>query len=336
MQNFQQYYQNAVQTVRNWWEQLKEDRNVFVFMIFLVLSTIFWFMNALQKNYTTTIEYPVRFVNIPQGYILKDKKVKELTLKVNSGGFNILRYHLSSSVIPLDIDVKKMREISDKKKTGFYLLTAKYFKSIDGQLSNGLKLISISPDTLFIRLSPKKTKRVPIAADIKTTFEKQYLQAGSIILDPDSVTITGDMYVVDSIKEVYTKHSEFEKLRDTLVALLPLRKIEGIKYSKNSVKVTVPVEPFTESTIQVPIEAVNVPDTFRLKAFPPEVTVSFRVSLSRFEKIKADNFKATIYFTKDLIDDNNQRIKVKLEKVPDGLYYVNYSPLFVEYLLEKR
>ena len=336
MQNIQQYYQRALQTIISWRDELKEDRNVFVFMIFLFLSTIFWFLNALQKDYTSTIEYPVKFTNIPKGYILKDRKVKELTLKVNAGGFNILRYHLSSSVIPISINVKKMKEITGKKRSGFYLLTSNYFKSIDGQLSNGMKLLDISPDTLFIRLSPKKTKRVPVAADIKTTFEKQYLQGGDIVIDPDSVTITGDMFVVDSIKEVFTKHSEFEGLKDTLVALLPLKKIEGVKYSRNSVTVTVPVEPFTESTVRVPIIAVNVPDTFRMKAFPPEITVSFRVSLSRFEKIKADNFKATIHFTKDLIDDNDQRVKVKLEKVPDGLYYVNYSPLFVEYLLEKR
>ena len=315
---------------------MREDRNVFVFMIFLFLSTVFWFMNALQKNYTTIVEYPVKFTNIPKGYILKDRKVKELSLKVNAEGFNILRYHLSNSVIPLSISVKEMNEFKDQKRSGFYILTSKYFKSIDGQLSNGMKLLGISPDTLFINLLPKKSRKVPVAVDIKTSFEKQYLQGGDIIIEPDSVTITGDIHTVDSVKEVFTKHSEFGKLKDTLVTTLPLKKIEGITFTDKSVKITVPVEPFTESTMHIPIVAKNVPDTLRFKAFPPEVTVSFRVSLSRFENIKPEDFSAVIHFTKDMISNSDQRIKVKLEKQPPGLYYVSYSPLFVEYLLEKR
>jgi hypothetical protein len=112
--------------------------------------------------------------------------------------------------------------------------------------------------------------------------------------------------------------------------------IEGVKLSDNKASVTIPVEPFTESTVQVPIIPQNVPDSLRLKAFPPEITVSFRVSLSRFEDIKAGDFLATIHFTDELINDNNQRLKVKLEKYPEGLYFIDYSPLFVEYLLEKR
>jgi len=336
MQNFKLYYQNMLQLFRKWWNELKEDRNVFVFLIFLFLSTVFWFMNALQKNYTTIIDYPVRFTNIPKGYILKDSKVKDLKLKVNSGGFNILRYHLSSTVIPLSINVSKMKEIKGEDRTGFYLLSSKYFRSIDGQLTNGMKLLEISPDTLFINLSPKRSKKVPVVADIETSFKKQYFQGGNIRIDPDSITITGDKMMVDSIIQVKTKHSVFKDLNDTLVTLLPIDRIAGIKYSTGSVTVTVPVEPFTESTVKVPIIAKNVPDTFRLKAFPPEVTVSFRVSLSRFEKIKPQDFTAAVYFTKDLINDTDQRIKVKLERRPEGLYFVDYSPLFVEYLLEKR
>ena len=84
-----QYYEKGVKLVTKWWQELKEDRNLFTFLIFLVLSTGFWFLNALQKDYTTTVEYPVEFTNIPEGFILKESKAKELQLKVKAGGFNI-------------------------------------------------------------------------------------------------------------------------------------------------------------------------------------------------------------------------------------------------------
>ncbi len=336
MQELKEYYNKGVKLISNWWLELKGDRNVFIFLIFLFLSTGFWFLNALQKDYTTTIEYPVKFTNIPKGYVLKDNRNKLLQLKVNAGGFNILRYHLSTSFDTKTISVSEMKQLRDDNKAGFYLLSSKFFRSLNGQLSSGLRLLEISPDTLFINLSPLKIKKVPVSTNIKTLFEKQYLQGGQLIVNPDSVIVSGDAAIVDSIQEVFTKYTVFNDLKDTLITKLSLEKIEGVKLSASSAYVTIPVEPFTESTISVPIIARNVPDTFQLKAFPPEITVSFRVSLSRFESIKAGDFLATINFTNELIMDNNQRLKVKLEKFPEGLYFIDYSPLFVEYLLEKR
>ena len=336
MQELKQYYQKGVRLIASWWLELKVDRNGFIFLVFLVLSTGFWFLNALQKDYTTIIEYPIKFTNTPKGYILKDNRTKKLQLKVNAGGFNIISYYLSASFSPLTIEVSEMKQISDDKKSEFYLISSKYFRSLNGQLSSDLQLLEISPDTLFVNLFPLKAKKIPISANIETLFEKQYLQGGKLIINPDSVTVSGDAAIVDSIKEVFTEHTVFNNLKDTLIANLSLENIEGVKLSVTSTSVTIPVEPFTESTILIPIIAKNVPDSFRFKAFPPEIKVSFRVSLSRFEEIKAGDFLAAIYFTNEPGNDNNQRLKVKLEKYPDGLYFMDYSPLFIEYLLEKR
>ena len=335
-EELKQYYEKGIRLITNWRQDLKEDRNLFIFLIFLVLSTGFWFLNALQKDYTTTVEYPVKFTNIPQGYILKDTKAKELQLKVDAGGFNILKYHLTASFAPLTINVSEMKQLRDDDKSGFYLVSSNFSRSINKQLSSGISLLEIAPDTLFINLSPLKIKKVPVSANIETMFEKQYLQGGKLIISPDSVTLSGVADIVDSVEEVFTEHTEFSNLKDTLITNLSLVQIEGVEFSASKVSVTIPVEPFTESTVLVPIVPQNVPDSLRLKAFPPEITVSFRVSLSRFEDIKSGDFLATIRFTDELINDNNQRLKVKLEKHPDGLYFIDYSPLFVEYLLEKR
>ncbi len=336
MQKLKQYYEKGVRLTSKWWLELKEDRNLFTFLVFFVLSTGFWFLNALQKEYTTTVEYPVKFTNVPGGYILKDGENKELKLKVKAGGVNILRYHLSTSSDPLTINVSDMKHNSDDENTQFYLISSKYFRSLNGQLSSGLSLLEISPDTLIINLSPLKIKRVPVSANIETHFETQYLQGGKLIINPDSVTLSGDAAIVDSVEEVTTVHTVFNNLKDTLISNISLVNIKGVEMSASTVSVTIPVEPFTESTVLIPIIAQNVPDTFRLKAFPPEITVSFRVSLSRFENIKPDDFLATIHFSNDLLKDKNQRLKVKLEKFPEGLYFMDYSPLFVEYLLERR
>jgi hypothetical protein len=334
MSSIKSYYKNISLLTNKWLVRLKEDRNALVFLVFLFISTGFWILNALQKSYTTTINYPIRFTNIPDGQILKDEKKGELELKVEAGGFIILRYILSNSFLAHDFPIADMQPLKTSDKTGVYLLTANYYRDINGKLDNGMELLEISPDTLFVELMQRKTKKVPVVANLEMVFEQQHFQAGNIKIEPDSISISGEESLVDTITQVRTRFTSFSELKDTLVRNLSLEEIDGIDFSRKRVVITVPVEPFTESTMSIPVVALNLSDSLYLKAFPPEVTVSFRVALSQFETISASDFLATVDLSNQQ-EISNQRLKVKLEKYPDGLYSVDYSPLFIEYLLEK-
>ena len=44
----------------------KINHKMIVFFIFVGISTALWFINALGKSYSTYIEYPVRYINLPE------------------------------------------------------------------------------------------------------------------------------------------------------------------------------------------------------------------------------------------------------------------------------
>ncbi len=49
------------------------NRTWVIYIICLIIATILWFLNTMNKNYTTTIPHPVEFTDIPMGkYIINN------------------------------------------------------------------------------------------------------------------------------------------------------------------------------------------------------------------------------------------------------------------------
>ncbi|HYQ59128.1 MAG TPA: hypothetical protein VEP89_17420, partial [Draconibacterium sp.] len=86
-------------------EQLKNDKRVVVFLVCVFIATVLWFLNALEKDYTTTISYPVRYVSPPDHQFLANKPPEKLDLKVDAHGFTLLRHKLSFAYSPIILNL---------------------------------------------------------------------------------------------------------------------------------------------------------------------------------------------------------------------------------------
>ena len=71
-------------------DNIKQDSRVIIFLICLLISTILWFLNALGKNYDTTLEFPVKYINPPENQFIANSPPENLVLKVNAHGFYIV------------------------------------------------------------------------------------------------------------------------------------------------------------------------------------------------------------------------------------------------------
>ncbi|MFO8002494.1 MAG: CdaR family protein [Marinilabilia sp.] len=322
--------------MKKWFDRLRQNRDLIVFLVFLVIATGFWFLNALRKEYTTTLSYPVRFVNVPDERMLPEDVQKKIDLEVRAVGFVILRYQLSNAFLPLNFDVSDMQSATINNTEGVYALTGEEQDRIVGQLSQGMELVEISPDTLFVPLIEHTSVRLPVRAKTDLGFAKQHLQAGPVILDPDSVEVSGPSQIIDTMSHINTRALVFEELRDTVSTMVSLDVPDRIETSENKVSATIPVESFTELNMRVPLKVAGLPDSLRIKTFPSEIQVSFRVGISKYEAVDESQFRAVVDVDPVLDDDRPDRLKVRLDKVPEEVESVSFSPIFVEYLLEKR
>jgi|SRR5690554_1988318 len=310
------------------------NKDVFVFTIFLLISTSFWFFNALRDKYVTDFVFSLRLVNVPSDQILLNSNTQKVNVQVRSTGYSLLRQYISNSVVPINYDVSRLHRSVKSEKT--YLLSRELFNVIKEQLLVGIDLLKVSPDTIFISLEPKEEKLVPIKLLGETAFQKQYALSGEISFAPESVYVSGQKSVIDTLAFVYTTTQKFIDLADTLRKAVDLEQIEGVNYSPKKVELTIPVEPFSERTFSIPIEVVGMPDSLRLKVFPPDVRVTFRAGLSRFEKILESDFSAIVDASQLSNNPRPDRLKVRLESAPNNIHSYDFSPLYVEYLLERR
>ncbi len=307
-----------------------------IFLAFLVISTGFWFLNALRKDYTATLNYPVRFVNVPENTMLPEEMRNKISLKVRAGGFVILRYQLSNTFLPLTFDVSDMKSWASGNEKGVYTITREGHNRIVGQLSQGMELIDIDPDTLFVPLLEKGTAKVPIKIRTQLSFEKQFLQAGPILLEPDSIDVFGPKLIIDTLKFIEARPLVYENLADTVSAMVGLNLPPEIKSPVRRVAAIVPVEPFTELNFSVPLRVNGLPDSLRIKTFPSEINISFRVGMSKYEKTDKRMFRAVVDLDQVFKEDRPDRLKVRLERFPEHVESLSFSPIFVEYLLEKK
>lgn len=319
-------------------KKTKVNKKLVIYAFFVVLATIFWFLNALSKEYTTTVTYPVDYVNFPKDKVLINELPAHLTLKVNADGFDLLRYKMSTSFLPITFNVNAFTDNRmEQGVTLKYQLPTSHIKDrISQQISSKINLLSVSPDTLVFKFSNVVHRKVAVKADLKLNFEKQFMLSGSVGVDPDSVIVSGPSIVVDTIPWVLTRNMEFSQLTRSTKRNVSLEYIKGLEFTPKRVVVHIPVEQFTESDKRVNIEIENLPDSLRMRLFPNKIKVSYLVGLNRYETITKDQFRVVVDYPSSENPQEGNLLKVRIVQYPNYLKNVRFYPPNVEYIIEKK
>ena len=316
-------------------EKIKANKKMVTYIFFVGLATIFWFLNALSKEYTTTVNYPVSYSDFPAKKILSNELPPRLRLTVRAYGFDLLRYKLSffqSLNLPVnEYTNNKMEKVGENN---FLFPTNRMTSQVATQLSSAISVTHISPDTINFQFSSLIEKKVPIHLNYNLKFEAQFRQGADIVLRPDSILIVGAQAILDSVKYIETDVLELRKLNETTKKKLGFVKIKGLKFSQNKVEVKVPVEQFTEAQKKVTLKVVNLPDSVFLRLFPHEIKMSYLVGLKDYETITPEQFEVEIDYK--TIDLANNKVKVNLINSPLNVSNVSFYPKEVAYLIEKR
>ncbi len=128
------------------------NRDVFVFVFFLILSFFLWYLNSLGKESEADIRRPVKYINIPRGRTLSDDTPVRINLSLKGPGYSILKLKYPGKKTPLAIDLAKTtyKRIPGSKNPDYYILASGLNKTFTVQLRSGCDVTSVKPDTLFI------------------------------------------------------------------------------------------------------------------------------------------------------------------------------------------
>lgn len=125
----------------------KSNFRVAVFSICVLISFIFWFMNMLSKKYTESLVFYIQYQHLPQS-LSRFNSTDTMRIKVTTNGYHILGYKLGVYDKILRIDAAQFRH---KGNQYYYTLTNHiHTEKIEEQLGEDVKMLDITPDTLFI------------------------------------------------------------------------------------------------------------------------------------------------------------------------------------------
>lgn len=308
----------------------KVERKRFLMLLACLLFAIgAWLFNALNNKYKYTARTELIYKDEPQNKAFKPLQPDLVDLTVEGTGWQLLFSRLR--IKPQSITVS-LAQLSRRS----YVLFSEQLDQVNKQLETSQKIISIYPDTLYFDFSKRTNKRVPIKLVQNFTFAKQYGVSNPILLKPAYVNISGPQEELTKISEWYTDTLKLDDLQNTSKTRVAIRQnnSNNITIYPTNIGVTVPVDEFTEKTVEVPLKIINNVNFYDIKLYPKKVAVTFMIALSSYQEVDED-------FIEAVVDANDWRIlghdklTVRIKRFPNYCKLLKIFPSNVDFIIEK-
>lgn len=313
------------------------NRKLYVFLLCLSLSFLFWILNALSKTSTTQVLFDVNYVNQPKDKIVLNKLPQQITIKIKGLGYDLIAYKLRLRRPVVKVDLSKVNGFNTKMSSAT-LPSSSFANYITNQLGDRIEVKNIYPDSIRFLFDERAEKLVEIIPLTQLKFKQQYRLQSKIIVKPAVTKVVGPASVLDTLNRVYTQQLNLVGLSETTTQSIGFNKgyeIKKISFNPDKVILHLPIEKFTESSVMVKITPVNVPDSLEIKSIPNEVELKFLIPLSKIVSLQRATFSAKIDY-KQISDNFNHKLKVELTDYPSYIESFTLNPAKVEYILKKR
>lgn len=302
-------------------------RSIFTFLIFLLISTIFWFMMTLNETIQRDYRLPIEIAEIPAGTTFITSPPQYIDVSVKDKGRALIKYDWGN---PPKVRIR-YRDFIKKGDSRIVINQEMLNNNIRNSFGSGCEILSIRPDSINLITTTRPGDRLPIFFDISTATEPQYIAYGAIECKYDSVTVYSLNGIPSSMLNVSTEHISLRNLTDTTTVEIPLQSPPGTRVEPSTVSVTIPVEPLVAKKRILPIQITNAPKNASVHIFPANIELSYLVPMSMFKNDAATPVAVIDYRT---IDFNSTSAKVNITQIPDYYHNIDCSPAEVEYLIE--
>lgn len=307
------------------------NREFLTFFFFLVLSSIFWLMTALNETYEREVSVPAYLVNVPKNVVITSDMEDTVRVTVRDKGFALLAYIYGEGVRPININFQSFVT----RQSGYGVVPSQeLMKMINQRFSGASKVVQVKPDRLDFYYNYGQSRQVPVKmAGIVVPGKSFYLARTRFW--PETVTVYGSKQTLGSLRYVKTVPINITNFNDTVVKTVALEKINGVKIVPNTVRIGLYPDILTEETIEVPVTAVNMPEGKVLRSFPQRVTVNFIVGASMSRSISSDQFAVVVDYN-ELIEHPSDKCNIHLRQCPQGVRNARLQMTQVDYLIEEQ
>lgn len=311
-----------------------KSHELLVFLFFLAVSFGFWLLQALNDTFDHEVQVSLQLSDIPSDVVLIDSLPPSVSVTVRDRGLTLARHNISNIFrrSRISIDFSKYDNGADDAE----IIISPYDlqRLLSRLFAASTHIQSFRPDTLRFAYNRGRSRTLPVRLSGSVRASRQnYIQ--SVSVEPDSVHVFAPATVLDTMNAVYTEPFVLDELSEPTRRQMMLRKQKLIKYDPAKVDIIVGVGYYTEKTIQAPVIGLNFPAEKRLRTFPAQVAVTFRVESGRYHQISAEDFVLATTYEDLLQNPENSKLPLHLKSTPEGVSDVRISPSEVDYLIEQ-
>ncbi|MFO8129786.1 MAG: CdaR family protein [Bacteroidales bacterium] len=311
-------------------------KQLYIFLICLGISLFIWILIKMSQDYSAQVNYRIKFRNPPAEKVIS-QSTKKITLTINAKGSDLFSLKYMTFRSPFDIDLTTIPYTESTLPGQFFMHSHHLLTGLNNWLAPSYNITDVSPDTLWFSMSGIVERKVPVRPDMDISYAKQYMLYDTIRIDPPEITVRGPESCIDTIEKIGTPYTKLENLDETvtkdLKIIIPVHS-NTVSYSSEEVQVTIPVEKFTETSLQLPIRIKGISDRYRVKTFPETVKLKYLVALKDFKRVDPDMFRVSTELPGEN-PNNIRKLNLTLTQSPSFVKVIQIIPEKVDYIIMK-
>lgn len=298
-------------------QKLKSNSKSLSFMLCFLIATAIWTINALNKEHKSKITI-VANVNVPFSKSSESGKQEiKTSVYLKGRGFDLAKF--------LFFLKKKDRVVNctsnNSDKIDLRASIIDFVKSKNASIT----VEEVTPSFYALQGSMAYSKKVGIKIDYQLNLENLYMQSDKAYCSPDSLLISSAHPIADSITSISMEPLVIKSNGNSVNEEIHFKKMKNIFVEPTPTKLIISIEEATEKTIKVPVTCNQ--SNRQLKFIPSEITLQFKVPISKFDKITASGFTANAKYS----DNGKSKAVIEITKKPEWIDHLIWTPAAVDY-----
>ncbi|MCP4521938.1 MAG: hypothetical protein GY827_09665 [Cytophagales bacterium] len=281
---------------KEWIKRLRNKEDLKIGIICILAAATFWFFNAMNANYSTTISYPFEVIYNPEKITQIQDFDPYIKINISGDGWNLLSKELGFKSQPCIIKIADPKQ--DKQLSNHQLHTL-----FSSKINNdNIHLNYVEDD--YIKLPFDWIKKRTIQLKVQPNFQKENYELGTVQLSNHQIEITGAQQFIDDLKDTLVlkipQLDEGNTINEQEVSLTNYF-YENMKLNHEFVTVTAKVHHYEQHIIEVPI---SILDGEEKNVYAQKLKVQCRVREDSIKYLSADIFDIVADMEKKNKDGN--------------------------------
>lgn len=306
------------------------NRQLLVFLFFFALSAAFWVFTAGKEIKEKEFDIEIELVGVPKNVVITTEPPKKISITLRDEVFTLLNYKYN--YLRNYHAVINWNDI-DTSSGHVKVQTSTLLKSFYPKLHSTTQVINPRPEIVEFYFNYGHKKAVDVIFQGAVRADSAYYIIASDVY-PRKVDVYGSREALDTVTGAYIQPINLRDIKENKTLYVHFQPVKGLKFSPDSVRLTITADKLMENNVQVPVNGVNFPAGKSLCTFPPKVTVTYLVGSKFAKSITPESFTIVLNY-EDLINREDNRIPLNIKTLPTGVKSVRITPAEVEYIIEE-